>query len=455
MFFSKNKQKTLEHSLSLENKSSLSKILSISIPAALKNLLDMVQILIDLIMVGTLGVASLAAVGLGMQFIMVLNAIMNLYVVGGNAVISRYIGAGRFHKANITFFNLLLLALALSLISMYIGSLGAKEFYIWIGTGEEVASLGKLYFGTLSLGMPLIFLDALYFNALSAAGKTKASLFIKIVSALINVLLNYILIFGHFGFEAMGIEGAAIATLISYGFNVVVYTILVSKESSALRFYFYFSMSIMKSILKIGLPASIERLISVASFMVFVLVITKYGTQALAGYQVGLRIEGIAFMPGFGFSIAAMALVGQSLGARNSELAYNEAKTVVQIAAGFMGFIGLFLIFMPEVFCRYFTQDEQTIELASVYLRLVGLSQIPLAVVFVLSGALRGAGATRSTLKLNVGSLIFLRVLPSIYVSTITQNIFWIYIIMITETYIKGGLFWYVFSKGEWKNIKL
>jgi len=439
----------------LASKSSLSKILSISIPAALKNLLDMVQVLIDLLMVGTLGVASLAAVGLGMQFIMVLNAIMNLYVVGGNALISRYIGARRFHRANLTFFNLLLLALVLSLFSMGVGSLGAKQFYLWMGTGEEVAELGKAYFGTLSLGMPLIFLDALYFNALSAAGKTKASLFIKIVSALLNVALNYILIFGHFGFEARGIQGAAIATIISYGFNVVIYSILVSQESSALRFYFYFSLHTMKSILKIGLPASIERLISVASFMVFVLVITLYGTEALAGYQVGLRIEGIAFMPGFGFSIAAMALVGQSLGAKNPELAYNEAKMVVKIAAGFMGFIGLFLIFIPEVFCVYFTQDEKTIELASLYLRLVGLSQIPLATVFVLSGALRGAGATRSTLKLNVGSLIFLRVLPSLYVSTITEDIFWIYIVMISETYIKGGLFWYVFKQGKWKSIKL
>ena len=415
----------------------------------------MVQVLIDLLMVGTLGVASLAAVGLGMQFIMVLNAIMNLYVVGGNAIISRYIGAGRFHKANITFFNLLILALVLSFISMYIGYLGSKEFYLLIGTGEEVAELGKLYFGTLSLGMPLIFLDALYFNALSAAGKTKASLFIKMASAALNVFLNYTLIFGHFGFEAMGIEGAAIATIISYGFNVIVYTILVSRDSSALKFYIYFSMNSMKNILKIGLPASIERLISVSSFMVFVLVITKYGTEALAGYQVGLRIEGIAFMPGFGFSIAAMALVGQSLGAKNPDLAYKEARTVVKIAAGFMGFIGLFLIFMPEFFCRYFTQDEKTIEMASVYLRLVGLSQIPLATVFVLSGALRGAGATKSTLKLNVGSLIFLRVLPSIYVSTITGDIFWIYIVMISETYIKGALFWYVFTKGEWKKIKI
>ncbi len=415
----------------------------------------MIQILIDLIMVGSLGVAALAAIGLGMQFIMVLNVVMTLYVVGGNAVIARHIGSGRFHRANIAFYNLFLLALVLSVISLLIGYIGSERFYLWMGTGQDVATLGSLYFGTLSLGMPLIFLDALFFNALSAAGKTQVSLYIKIVSALLNVFLNYILIFGHLGFEPMGIQGAAVATIISYGFNVFVYFLLVSKDTCILRFYTYFSLASMKSIFKIGLPASIDRFMSVGSFMVFVMVITTFGTEALAGYQVGLRIEGLAFMPGFGFSIAAMALVGQSLGAKNATLAEHEAITVTKIAAGFMGFVGLFLVFIPEFFCQFFTHDAKTIELASVYLRLVGLSQVPLAIAIVLSGALRGAGATRVTLKINVGSLVFLRVLPSIYVSTITEDIFWIYIVMIAETFIKGGLFWYVFTLGKWKYIKL
>lgn len=455
MPISQNKPRRSPSDISLKSKSSLSKILSISIPAAFKHLLDMLQVLIDLIMVGSLGVAALAAIGLGLQFIMVLNVVMTLYVVGGNAVISRHIGSGRLHRANIVFFNLLILALLLSLFAMLVGYIGAEHFYIWMGTGGDVAKLGALYFGTLSLGMPLIFLDALFFNALSAASKTQASLYIKIASAMLNILLNYMLIFGHFGFDAMGIKGAAIATIISYGFNVLVYFILISKASSVLHFYAYFSLASMKSIFKIGIPASLERLISVGSFMIFVLVITKYGTEALAGYQVGLRVEGLAFMPGFGFSIAAMALVGQSLGAKNSELANHEAITVTKIAAGFMGFVGLFLIFVPEFFCQFFTQDAKTIELASLYLRLVGISQVPLAVVFVLSGALRGAGATKTTLKINVGSMFVLRVLPALYVSTITDDIFWIYIVMITETFIKGGLFWYVFSKGNWKSIKI
>ncbi len=435
--------------------SSLSKILAISIPAAAKNLLDMIQVIIDLLMVGSLGVTALASVGLGLQFVMVLNAVMTIYIVGGNAVIARHIGERRFHRANIAFFNLLLLALLLSLISLLVGYIGSKQFYLWMGTGEQVADLGAVYFGILSLGMPLIFLDALFFNALSAASKTKISLYIKIVSAVLNIFLNYVLIFGHLGFEPMGVQGAAIATVISYGFNTLVYFIMVSKESCILHFYAYFSMESMKSIFKIGIPASVERLIAVSSFMVFVMVITKYGTEALAGYQVGLRVEGIAFMPGFGFSIAAMALVGQGLGAKNSQLAHNEAVTVTKIAAGFMGFIGLFLVVVPEFFCSFFTQDEKTVELASLYLRLVGISQVPLAVSFVLSGALRGAGATKTTLYINVGSLLFLRVLPALYVSTITDDIFWIYIVMITETFVKGGIFWYVFSLGRWKSIKI
>lgn len=455
MPISKNKPLWSRSDISSENKSSLKKILSISIPAAFKHLLDMLQVLIDLVMVGSLGVAALASIGLGLQFLMVLNVIMTVYVVGGGAVIARHIGSGRLHRANIVFFNLFILALLLSLFALLVGYIWAEQFYLWMGTGAEVARVGETYFATLSLGMPFIFLDALFFNVLSAAGKTQASLYIKIVSAGLNIFLNYTFIFGHFGFEAMGIHGAAIATVISYGFNVFVYALLISRDSSLLRFYLYFSMASLRSVFKIGVPASLERFISVASFMVFVMVITKYGTEALAGYQVGLRIEGLAFMPGFGFSIAAMALVGQSLGAKKPLFAHNDAITITKIAAAFMGFVGIFLVLFPEFFCAFFTQDEKTIELASIYLQLVGLSQVPLAVAFVLSGALRGAGATKTTLKINVGSLLFLRVLPSIYISTISNDIFWIYIVMVAETFIKGGIFWYVFSQGRWKSLKI
>ena len=96
------------------------------------------------------------------------------------------------------------------------GYMEAERFFAWMGAGPDVVAQGDAYFSLICAGSLLIFFDALFFNALSAAGDTKSSLYIKLVSAAINALLNYLLIFGHGGFEAMGIAGAAVATLIAY-----------------------------------------------------------------------------------------------------------------------------------------------------------------------------------------------------------------------------------------------
>ena len=435
--------------------SELTRVLRLAFPAALKHLLDILQILIDMIMVGMLNVYALAAVGMSMQFMMVINALMTLYVVGGNAVIARLIGERRRHRASALMYTLILFALLLSLPVAMAGYAFAGEFYLWMGAADEVAAFGGIYFSVISLGIAVIFLDTLFFNALSAAGDTTSSLYIKAASAAVNLLLNYLLIFGHGGFEPMGIAGAAYATLIAYGCNIVAYMVLLMRSRIRLGLIRRFCLRDLQRVLKVGGSAALERSISVASFIIFVAVITSYGTSALAGYQVGLRIEGIAFMPGFGFAIAAMALVGQNLGAKNPDLAYRSALLSAKSAAWFMGSIGLVMVIVPEPFVALFTDDGPTIEQASLYLRLVGISQVPLAMTFVLSGALRGAGATKTTLKINVASLWLLRVIPSYIAMKLGYGILAVYIIMTVETFVKGGIFWAVFQRREWQKIKV
>ena len=114
-------------------------------------------------------------------------------------------------------------------------------------------------------------------------------------------------------------------------------------------------------------------------------------------------------MPGFGFAVASMALVGQNLGAGNKDKAFNMGIISGRIAYVFMGSVGIVLITFPEYLVGFFTRDMATIAVASKYLILVGLAQIPLAIMFVYSSPLRGAGATKITLKINVLSLWFLR----------------------------------------------
>jgi putative MATE family efflux protein len=325
-----------------------------------------------------------------------------------------------------------------------------------MGASNEVASQGEKYFKTLTLGLSLIFLDNLLYNALSAAGDTKSSLYIKLFSSLINAFFNYCLIFGHFGFEAMGIEGAAIATIISYGFNIVLYLILLTKNKKAkLEFIPIFSFIDMKKAIKVGYHAAIDRGISTLSFLVFVSIIASYGTAQLAGYQVGLRIEGIAFMPGFGFAIASMALVGQALGAKDKQKAYKMGIISLRVAYSFMGFIGVLLIVFPEFFVSFFTKDLATIKVASDYLILVGLAQIPLAITFVYGASLRGAGDTKTVMKINIFSLWIFRVIPSYLAYKSGFGIIAIFIIMNVETLFKGIIFNHIYHKKKWLDIKI
>jgi putative MATE family efflux protein len=438
------------------------KVFSLAIPAALKHLVDILQILIDMIMVGMVSVHALAAVGMSMQFMMVVNVLMTLYVVGGNAMVARFIGQRRKHRASALVFGLLLVALFLSLFVTIPTFTYAEELFALMGAQNEVIQEGGIYFGILACGMSLMFLDALFYNVLSAAGDTKNSLYIKLLSAALNALLNYVLIFGHFGFEAMGIAGAAYATLLAYAFNVAAYLWLLGafgslgkRKELPLRIVPLVRVRDLVRAWHVGWSAALERGISSLSFLVFVSIITWYGTTELAGYQVGLRIEGIAFMPGFGFSIAAMALVGQYIGARDYERAYRAGIISGRIAYAFMGFVGVCLILFSQSAAALFTDDPQTIAVASLYLILVGLAQIPLALNFVYSAALRGAGATKTTLYINVLSLWLFRILPSYGAYTMGFGVIWIFIIMNLETLVKGVIYWYFYRKKGWLFTKI
>jgi len=441
----------IRHLISSDTK----KVFSLALPAALKHLVDILQILIDMLMVGTVSVSALAAVGMSMQFMMIINVLMTLYVVGGNALISRFIGQGRKRRASALLFTLGVFAVLLSVFVTIGGYLGASHIYAWMGASADVVEQGSMYFKILSLGIVVIFIDNLLYNALSAAGDTKSSLYIKLFSSVVNAFLNYVFIFGHFGFEAMGIEGAAYATVIAYSFNVMWYFLLIKKPHSKLNLIPIIRFRDLKRVWLVGYSAALDRGISSMSFLVFVSIITAYGTAELAGYQVGLRIEGIAFMPGFGFAIAAMALIGQNLGANNKEKAYAMGIISGRIAYVFMGSVGIIMILFPEVLIGFFTKDTATIAVASYYLILVGLAQIPLAIMFVYSASLRGAGATKTTLKVNVLSLWFFRVIPSYIAYHMGYGIIVIFAIMNIETLIKGIIYWRIYTKRTWLETKI
>ncbi len=433
----------------------IKKVLNLSLPAAVNSFLDMLQTLVDLIMVGRISPSAIASVGVSMQLIWGVYVFVSIFHIGTNALVSRFVGAKNVDEAGKVIFSVSIIAFIFSLPVAILGFLFSKELFLLIGTSQDVAKLGGEYLGIVSLSIPFLFLGGIFYSALSASGDTKTPLKIGIAGNILNTILDYILIFGHFGFPELEVKGAAIATATTNVFEVVIYLLILLSKRFNVYFNFEYSFDLVKRALKVGIPTGIERVITYSSYIVLVILITEYGTYTLAGYQVGLRIEGLAFMPGIGFTIAAMALVGQNLGAKNYEEAEKSAITTMKVAASFMGTLGVLMLLVPEYLCMIFTSDQKTIEEAAIYLRIMGISQFPLAAIFVLSGSLRGAGATKSTLIINSTSLWLVRMLPAFIFSEIFHNVLLIYFVITIETYFRAFVLWFAFKRGKWKKIEV
>lgn len=427
----------------------------LAIPAAIGNFLDTIQLLIDMLMIGRISPEAIAAVGLSGQLIILIYSFLSIFYVGTNAIASRYYGAKEFNNTYKVIFNMAILSFVVSLPFFFLVYLKNNYFFAFMGTDEKVSHLGSVYTSIISLSLPFLFIGSVLQSGVHATGDTKTPLLIGLLGNILNTFLNYCLIFGNFGFPRLEVKGAAIATAISYSFEVVIYLFLFFTGIKGLKFIYEFSYEITKKCLKVGIPAGIEKIFSFGSFLIFVKIIAKFGTYVLAGYQIGLRIEGIAFMPGFGFATAAMILVGQYLGAKKVELAEKSVMETLKISSVFMGMVGALFVIFPEFFVSFFTNNTTTIKEASLYLRIVGLSQIPLAIEFALNGALRGAGATKITLIVNNFSFWLFRIIPAYFVAILTKEIIYVYFVMIFETFVKAFILWKIFKRGKWKEIKI
>jgi putative MATE family efflux protein len=415
--------------------------------------------MVDLVMVGRLGATAVASVGLGGQMLWFLYALMVSVSVGTTALVARFIGAEQKKDAEHVLVQSLFLILLLSSVLTVFWYVFAEKLLLLIGATEEVAALGGTYIRIVFLSTPCIFMIFNSEGALRGAGDTKTPMKVGITMNLINVILNYVLIFGKFGFPALGVRGAGIATATAFVWASVIYVFIFLSGRFVLKIpkeRVSFNVKTVKRILRIGIPAGIQRITMSGSMIFYVSIIASFGTTALAAHQIGLRVESLSYMPGFGFAVAATALVGQNLGAKNPKKAEESGWEAAKMCALLMGTVGLFMIVFPRHMAHLFVADPEVVELAAWYLRIVALSEPPLALIFTLAGGLRGAGETRSPLYISVFGLWLFRI-PLAYVLGVTLG--WgavgAWTAMTIDTFVRGGLYVYQFKKGKWKEIKV
>lgn len=431
------------------------KSLLIAVPVGLNALLDMINILVDLIMVGVISSESIVALGVGMSFVMLIYSVITIFFVGTNAIVSRFYGTQDIASASSALFSLalfsMLFSIPIALLSIYF----AEDFYNFIGVSAEVTLLGVPYLYLLAISMPFLFAKVVFISALNGCGDSRFPLYVKIFGSIANVILNYIFIYGKFGMPALGVVGAGLTTLFVHIIELLIIFYFIKMGKRELKILFKFNFTHIKRAFKVGVPTGVERFFTFLSFILFAKFIAAYGTYSLAGYQIGVRAEGLAFMPGIGFMIATMVLVGQNLGAKNEKEAELSVYVNLLLSSIVMGVIGVIFIIFAQEIASIFSSEIDSIKEASSYLFIVAFSQIPLAFVFVLEGALRGAGATKITFMVNSLSIWLLRVLPIYLISSYLLPLYYIFLVITLETFLRATIFWYIFKKGYWRGIEV
>ncbi len=443
--------------ISSPSTSSRGQILSLAWPVILNNILLTFVWIVDMAMVGRLGPTAVAAVGVSGQMFNMIMAISLAVTTGTISLVARYTGAKEEDRANAVLGQSLLLGALFSFVLMVPGLVTSAALFRLFGAEASVTDIGVPYLRIVVSGTFFLVIALVVASALRGAGDTKTPLMVSVSANVINMILNYVLIFGKFGLPRLEVVGAGIATVIAFALEAAAFVFLLWKgklvlslSRSALRYEKELSLKTIR----IGTPSALEHGVIQLGFLWYMAIITGYGTNPLAAYMIGVNIMSLSFMPGFGFSVAASALVGQSLGANEQERAATQGWECVRMAVWVMSAIGLALIVAARPIAMVYVSEEPVIALTAEFVRILALCQPAMAVHFTLSGSLIGAADTRWPLYSSVVGMYLIRMpLAVLSAYVLKMNITWIWMIIMADHYGKAVVLFLRFLSDRWKQV--
>ena len=344
-------------------------------------------------------------------------------------------------------------AIGVSLLLMTAGLLLNRLAMELLGAAPDVITVSLPYSTLIFLVIPFTVLLQVLSSILQGTGDTKTPMHAMVLVNLLHVFMAYPLIYGHWGLPALGVQGAAIAVGIAEAAGTCFLAIRcfpLLHRSTHIRF------DLFRTIWQVGAPVSGERIVQQAGILAYTKIVLLYGTVSYAAHQVGLSIESLSFLPGYGFAIAAATLVGQSIGAGKYTRAKLENWEANRLATGIMSLMGIVFFFFPYVLLRAFTSDESVIELGTLFLKIVALLQIPLALTMVLAGSLRGAGDTHFIMVATTIGMWAVRV-PIALVTGVWLHlgVFYVWLAMIADWTLRMALMLWRYRSERWRAIQV
>lgn len=426
----------------------------LALPMILELSLESVFALVDIFFVSKLGPNAIATVGLTEAAITIVYSIAIGLSTAATAIVARRIGEKNPEAAAYAGAQSLIIALMVTVIISILGVVFASEILSLMGASQEVVKEGAIFTRIMMGGSMAIIMLFLINGIFRGAGDAAMAMRSLWIASLINIILCPVFI--HY----FGLKGAAIATVIGRSTGVLYQCYHLFKGSGILKFFsrhFAIDLPILKSIIHIGWPATIQFIIASGSWIILArLVAETGGTTASAGYQIAIRNVVFFILPAWGLSNAAATLVGQNLGAKQVERAEQSVMLTAKYNAIFMAFVMFLFLFFANPIIRIFTQDEAVIAYGVLSLQIFGSGYIFYGIGMVMTQALNGAGDTRTpTIIYLICFWLFQIPLAYFLALGLDMKSTGAFISIPVAESLIALVAWYYFKKGKWKKVEV
>ena len=391
-------------------------VLAVAWPSIVESLLVSLMSSIDTMMVGSIGPYAITAVGICNQPRFIILAMIFSLNVGITAVVSRRKGQGDYEGANRCLKQCVLLSFGISAVLAAFGALFSMQLVAFAGAEPDVVPVAGSYFRITMVGIVFVALNLTINAAQRGVSNTRISMITNLVANVVNVIFNYLLINGIGPFPELGVDGAAIATVLG---NVTAFLLAlrsVWKPAHANSFLditcaasWRFDRKTLQSLFQVASSAMVEQVFMRVGFFLYAWMVAKLGTNAFATHQICMQILNLSFSAGDGFSIAASALMGQNLGKKRPDLSKLYVSTIQRCALVVSTLIALLFLFGRSFLMGLFTTDPTIIRDGAVLMIIMACTTHLQTSQVVVSGSLRGAGDTRYVAAVSFLSIGILR----------------------------------------------
>lgn len=436
-------------------------VVKIAWPSLVELTLTQLASMVDLMMVGSLGPWAISAVGLTMQPKFLMMTMFMAMNVGATALVARFKGQDNPKKANIVLNQAILLTFVLSIVASIIGFIFAEPMIKFMGAADKETLVGgTIYLKIQMAGFVAMALTSTVTAALRGIGDSKTAMKYNLIANLVNVVFNYLLIYGHFGFPKMEVAGASLATIIGQFVAFALAIKVVTRKYGYLHVNFKDGFKpkkkYLKNIFNIGIPAMIEQLAMRAGMIIYSKTVASLGTVSFATHQICMNIMAMSFMNGQAFSVSATSLMGQSLGKKRPDMAQAYSRRTRRIGMIISIGLGFVFFFFGKSIMGLYSDDISVITQGAQILKIVALIQPFQSSQFIIAGALRGAGDTRATAIITFITILILRPsLAMLSIHVLKWGLIGAWLAVAVDQLVRSLLVLLRFYSGKWKNIKV